>query len=172
MSYKQKVFTRSAEETEEFGRFFGQYLQKGDVVCLIGDLGTGKTVLARGICSALGCAKEVSSPTFTIINEYQGKFPVYHFDFYRLKDESEIYDLGYEEYFYDDGVCLIEWAERARNLLPDRRIEFHLSAIFEPGKENMRQIEIYIPHFDELKARWIKELSKFEEKSYNQPPEF
>jgi len=127
-------------QTIEWGKKLSRLLRQGDVIGFFGDLGSGKTRTIQGICQGLGCGEQVSSPTFTIINEYQGKYPVYHFDLYRIDSEQEIYDLGYEEYFYDEGICLIEWAERAGSLLPADRIEIHLKGIFEPGKEHWREI--------------------------------
>ncbi len=140
MNHTFSLTTKSVEETENLGQRLSQLLQPGDVICLFGDLGSGKTALARGFCSGLGCNDDVTSPTFTIINEYAGKFPVYHFDLYRLESEEEIFDLGYEEYFFGEGVCLIEWAERALSLYPKERIEIYLEPIFEKGKESWRII--------------------------------
>ncbi len=136
--------TNRESETITLGNNIGKLLQSGDVVALVGDLGSGKTCLVRGICNGLNCVDDISSPTFTIINEYQGKYPVFHFDFYRIESDQEIFDLGYEEYFYDSGVCLVEWADRALAFLPRERIEVYLTGIFEPGKENSREIKLIL----------------------------
>jgi len=127
-------------------------LMPGDVVTLLGELGSGKTCLVRGICKGLECADQVTSPTFTLINEYRGRFPVYHFDFYRLESEQEIFDLGYEEYFFGDGICLVEWAERALPLLPQNYIEIRLRSFFEPGRQNCRELSLTI-HGKEMQKR-------------------
>ena len=129
-------------ETLSWGEKLSHLLNPGDVIGFFGDLGSGKTKTIRGICKGLGCEDNVSSPTFTIINEYNGRIPVYHFDFYRLSSEQEVYDLGYEEYFYGNGICLIEWTERIFNFLPIDHIEIHLKGFFEQGKENLRAIQL------------------------------
>lgn len=127
-------------ETITWGQKLSLLLAPGDVIGFFGDLGSGKTRTIQGICQGLGCGDQVSSPTFTIINEYRGKYPVYHFDLYRIEFENEIFDLGYEEYFYNDGICLIEWAERVQSLLPSDHIEIYLKGFFNPGQENLREI--------------------------------
>ncbi len=123
---KQRILpaeTSSAAETEAVGARLAEYLEPQAIVALYGDLGAGKTHLVRGICTGLGVPPEaVSSPTFTIVNEYEGRLPVYHFDAYRVKGPEEFFELGYEEYFYGDGICLIEWPERGEALLHDDTI--------------------------------------------------
>lgn len=127
------------EETKKLGLEFSKKLVPGAVVAISGPLGSGKTVLSQGICEALGVKQLVTSPSFIIINEYPAeKFWVYHFDLYRLKNIPELINLGYEEYFYGNGVCLIEWAEKARELLPENRIEINLKIL----SENQREISI------------------------------
>ncbi len=118
------ITTHSALETQELGRELGQGLEPGELVAFRGDLGSGKTCMIQGICQALEVADYVTSPTFILINEYAGQLrgqylPVYHFDLYRLSGAGELEDLGAEEYFYGQGICLIEWAERAEGLLPE-----------------------------------------------------
>jgi len=116
-----RTITESAEETRALGERLGRRLAPGDVVALYGGLGSGKTTLAQGICRGLGVGEVVNSPTFTIVNEYHGRCPVYHLDCYRLAGAEDLVGLGYEEYFYGNGVCLIEWAEKAADVLPSRR---------------------------------------------------
>jgi len=110
--------TRSFEETVEFGRKLGAMLNPGDVICLSGDLGTGKTALTNGIAKGLGITSYITSPTFTLVNEYQGKFPLYHFDVYRIADPEEMFDIGFDEYIYGDGITIIEWGELISEILP------------------------------------------------------
>jgi tRNA threonylcarbamoyladenosine biosynthesis protein TsaE len=119
----------SPMDTLEVGRRLADRLKPGQVVALYGDLGSGKTHLAKGICAGLGLDPEhVTSPTFALINEYVGKkWTVYHFDTYRLKSLDEFLALGYEEYFEGDGVCLIEWPEVVESVLPDDVIRIRLS---------------------------------------------
>lgn len=119
----------SPEETKKFGSELATSLERSDVVALIGPLGSGKTCLVQGICAGLGIKEIVTSPSFVIINQYPGRFWVYHFDLYRLKNKKELVDLGYEEFFYDSGICIIEWAEKIKELLPKKRIEISLGII-------------------------------------------
>lgn len=135
-----RFLTYNENETINWGKRVARLLQPGDVIGFFGDLGSGKTRTIQGICRGLNCGDQVSSPTFALINEYQGIYPVFHFDLYRIESEQEIFDLGYEEYFYSDGICLIEWAERVQSLLPLEHIEIYLQGNFEPGNENFREI--------------------------------
>ena len=128
------------------GLEFSKKLFPGTVVAISGPLGSGKTVLIQGICEGLGVKQLVTSPSFIIINEYPGeKFCVYHFDLYRLKNLQELINLGYEEYFYGKGVCLIEWAEKAQELLPEDRIEINLKIISENQREIIIQEWLHHP---------------------------
>ena len=113
----------SVEETAELGRRLGTILQKGDTVCLTGDLGTGKTAFTGGIAKALGIGGYITSPTFTIVNEYEGDLPLYHFDVYRIGDPGEMFETGYDEYISGEGITVIEWAELIKDILPPERIE-------------------------------------------------
>ncbi len=107
------------EDTYNLGKEIGEQAKAGEVYCLLGDLGTGKTVFTQGFAKGLGIEEAVSSPTFTIIQEYEdGRLPFYHFDVYRIGDVEEMYELGYEDYFYGRGVCLIEWSNLIEELLP------------------------------------------------------
>lgn len=110
------------KDTEEFGIRLGKLLKSGDIVCLNGDLGAGKTTMTKSIGIGLDIKEYITSPTFTLINMYRGRMVVYHFDVYRLENVDELYDLGFDEYFYGDGVCIIEWAEKIKKLLPEDRI--------------------------------------------------
>lgn len=114
------VETFSADETYEYGRKMGCEARPGDVYCLTGDLGVGKTVFTQGFASGLGVEEPVSSPTFTIVQEYKGeKMPFYHFDVYRIGDVEEMEEIGFDDYIYGGGVCLIEWADLIREILPE-----------------------------------------------------
>ena len=127
--------TEAATETQALGEALGRVLQAGDLVAFRGDLGAGKTCMIQGVCRALGVEGPVNSPTFILINEYGGRLPVYHFDLYRLGGPAELEDLGAHEYFYGAGVCLVEWPERAGDLLPARRREVELEYL---GPERRR----------------------------------
>jgi tRNA threonylcarbamoyladenosine biosynthesis protein TsaE len=123
-----EILSSTPEATREFGHQIGTLLQAGDVIALTGDLGAGKTCCIQGIARGLGVPETIAitSPTYTLIHEYRGRVPVYHFDVYRLGCEEDLYDLGYEEYFYGDGVTLIEWADRIHSFLPDDYCVIHL----------------------------------------------
>jgi tRNA threonylcarbamoyladenosine biosynthesis protein TsaE len=159
---EQEVFilkTRSAEETKQLAKEIASLLKKGDVVSLSGALGTGKTVFAQGIAEGLGIKDHVTSPSFTLIKEYHNSLPLYHFDIYRLTTASELIDLGYEEYFYGEGISVIEWGEKIKELLPEDHLEVKITRL---GEESFRRIEI-IPHGLAMGKRWqnfLKSLRK------------
>ena len=115
------IETNSAEETFALGRQIGQQAKAGEVYTLVGDLGVGKTVLTQGVAAGLGIEEPVNSPTFTIMQVYdEGRLPFYHFDVYRIGDVEEMEEIGYEDYFYGEGVCMIEWANLIEEILPPR----------------------------------------------------
>lgn len=123
----ESLVSRNAAETRAFGHRLAATLQPGTVLIFTGNLGAGKTTLIQGICAGFGVTATVTSPTFTLINEYPGRLPVYHFDFYRLHAEVELHDLGLEEYLDGEGVCLIEWPELIESWLPAGHRRLHLS---------------------------------------------
>ena len=117
------VRTKSTEETAALGARFAETLVPGDVVCLLGDLGTGKTAFTKAVAAGLGVTEEITSPTFNIVNVYtSGRMPLYHFDVYRLSGAEELYATGAEEYFHGAGVCMIEWAELVEEAIPDHSL--------------------------------------------------
>lgn len=114
-----KIESFSSKETYQMGLGMGKNCKKGEVYCLFGDLGVGKTVFTQGFAKGLEINEPISSPTFTIIQEYEeGRLPLYHFDVYRIGDVEEMEEIGYEDYFYGEGVCLIEWADLIKEILP------------------------------------------------------
>ncbi len=124
----QQITTHSEEETILAGVEFSRLLVPGSVVALEGDLGTGKTHFTKGISRGLGIADNVTSPTFTIVNEHRGgRLPLYHFDCYRLRTPAELDELGFDEYIYGGGVCVIEWAELIESRLPEHRFNVRLT---------------------------------------------
>lgn len=130
------VITSSPEQTWRTGELLGALLGPGDLVCLYGDLGAGKTSLSYGIARGLGVKEQyITSPTFTFVNEYEGRVPFYHIDLYRLKDPGELEHIGFEEYLGSDGVTVIEWAERAEEELPDERLSAYLNYVDEKSRE-------------------------------------
>lgn len=131
--------THQLEDTISLGRKLGTILEKGDIICLSGDLGSGKTTLTKGIADGLNIPPEtVNSPTFVVMNRYVGRLPLYHFDLYRLDDPREIVNIGYEEFLYGNGVTVIEWAEKLGGLFPKEYLKIRL--IFQ--NQNTRRIEI------------------------------
>jgi len=132
-----KIQSSSSEDTFRIGAIIGSRAEKGDIIALIGDLGTGKTCLTQGIAAGLGvdAAYPITSPTFTLINEYPGRFVLYHFDIYRLEGSKDLEDMGYEDYFYGDGVVVIEWAERIRDILPEGVLSISLKYLNEHMRE-------------------------------------
>ena len=111
---------KNEQETAAFGRMLGEHAKAGDVIALIGDLGTGKTTLTKYIAEGLGITEYITSPTFNIIKEYRsGRIPLFHFDVYRISDVDEMFEIGYEEYFYGDGVCVVEWADIIEEIIPE-----------------------------------------------------
>ena len=121
-------------ETEKFGIALASGLKPGDVVCLIGELGTGKTTLTKAIAKGLGIRQTVTSPTFTLVQEYtEGRLPLYHFDVYRIEDPSEMFEIGFEEYLNGDGVCVIEWADQINEILPEDCITIRMTYGPEEG---------------------------------------
>jgi tRNA threonylcarbamoyladenosine biosynthesis protein TsaE len=123
------VITKNPEETIEFGKDIAKKLKNGDVVALYGDLGSGKTQVVKGICSALGVADTVNSPTFIIVNEYtsQSDIKIYHLDLYRMKSEDDVINIGIDDYLKNRGILLIEWPEHIERLLPSGTIKVHLA---------------------------------------------
>lgn len=126
--------TNKYEETFELGRRLAADAKPGTVICLNGELGTGKTVFTQGFAEGLGVDGPVNSPTFTIVQEYHtGRLPFYHFDVYRIGDISELEDIGCEEYLYGDGVCLIEWASMVSDIIPEDAVQVTIEKNLEKG---------------------------------------
>lgn len=125
--------SESPRETYEMGRAMGERALAGQVYCLDGDLGTGKTIFAQGFAAGLGIAEPVNSPTFILVQQYEGgRLPFYHLDVYRIDNLEEMDEIGYEDYFYGEGVCLIEWAERIGEILPERTVRIRIEK--DPGR--------------------------------------
>lgn len=119
LEISKSILTETPEQTELFGYEFGKTLNPGDIVGLIGVLGAGKTCFAAGISRAIGAMETVASPTFVLIRQYNGRLPLYHFDLYRLNNTAELDAIGYRDYFYGDGITVVEWADKAPELFPD-----------------------------------------------------
>lgn len=136
------IETFSPEETFALGRQIGEKAEPGQIITLNGDLGVGKTVFTQGIAAGLGIAEPVNSPTFTIVQEYRdGRLPLYHFDVYRIEEVEEMEEIGYDDYFFGEGICLIEWAERISELIPAAAASVTIRKHPEKGFD-YREIEI------------------------------
>lgn len=129
----KEIKTFSAEETMEIGRKLGSLLQGGELICLNGDLGTGKTAFTGGVAKALGIEGYITSPTFTLVNEYKGRLAMYHFDVYRIADPEEMFEIGFEEYLESNGVVLVEWADLIREILPEEYIGVDIRKALSEG---------------------------------------
>ena len=133
----KKYISNSVEDTNEIAKEFAKTIEPGQIVLLVGDLGAGKTAFVKGVVKALhGDSDQVTSPTFTIVNEYSlADFPIYHFDLYRLENPNELYNIGFEEYFYGSGVCFIEWPERASDFFDDTAIVVNIKKLGDNKRE-------------------------------------
>lgn len=149
-----EAITRCAEETVRWGERLGRLLDTGDFIALTGDLGSGKTQFARGVAAGLAVAPgvPVTSPTYTLVNIYEGRLPLYHFDLYRLGGDNDVAELGFEEYFYGTGVCLVEWAERLQGEMPGERLDVS----FTHGGGDERRLE-FVP-WGERYEQLLREL--------------
>ena len=148
-------FVNSIEETTKLGLELGKLVNSGDIICLTGDLGTGKTHITKGIAKGLGINEIITSPTFTIVNEYDsGRLKLNHFDVYRVSDPDEIYAIGFDDYIFSDSVSIIEWANYIEEILPKEFLHINISKDLAKG-ENYRKISI-TPYGD--KYNYIKEL--------------
>jgi len=153
------LISTSPDDTLDIGRIIGENLTGGQVVALMGELGTGKTCLTQGIAQGMGIAGDyyVTSPTFTLINEYPGRIPLYHMDVYRLSGPHDLEDMGYREYFYGDGIVVIEWAEKVAGILPTGTVMISLK---HGNDSNTREMKISCesdisPIIEMLKERGI-----------------
>lgn len=139
MENTKQIESFSAEDTHALGKKLGENAKPGDVYTLLGDLGVGKTVLTQGIADGLGIKEAICSPTFTIVQVYdEGRMPFYHFDVYRIGDIEEMDEIGYEDYFYGDGLTIIEWANLIEEILPSKRKEITIEKDLEKGFDYRR----------------------------------
>lgn len=128
----------SEEATLDFAQELGMKASKGEIYCLIGDLGVGKTIFSKGFAAGMDIEEHITSPTFAIIHEYEGRLPLYHFDVYRINDEYEMEEIGYEEYFYGEGVCLVEWANIIPDIIPESAKYITIEKDLEKGYDYRR----------------------------------
>jgi len=150
------IITKSPEETKKLGEEVGKLTKPGDLLAFYGELGAGKTCFIQGISHNLEVKDYVTSPSFTIINEYQGKVPIYHFDLFRLNNVEEISELGYEEYFHGDALTVIEWAGKIEHFLPKEHLKIDIKF-----KDRYQRTISFIPQGDRF-DKFLKELSRIE----------
>jgi tRNA threonylcarbamoyladenosine biosynthesis protein TsaE len=145
-----KIISKSINGTLNIGRALAKYLKKSDIICLFGQLGSGKTVLTKGIALGLGINKnKIVSPSFVLIRQYsKAKLPFYHFDLYRLKNPRDILILGYEEYLYDDGITVIEWADRLKGYLPDEYLKIEIT--IKDKNSRLFKLEGFGKHYKDI----------------------
>lgn len=150
--FQTEVLSYHEDDTIKLGKWIGKHLIPGNVVALIGPLGSGKTILTKGIAAGLGFKGNypVSSPSYVIINYYSGKIPIYHMDFYRIKSTEELEDLGYEEYFYGNGALIVEWADKFLPYFPPERMQIEIKVLGEHSRK------LKIKGIGE-KYEWVKE---------------
>ncbi|MFV0520503.1 MAG: tRNA (adenosine(37)-N6)-threonylcarbamoyltransferase complex ATPase subunit type 1 TsaE [Lachnospirales bacterium] len=130
-----EIKSYSFEETYAIGLMTGKEAKVKDIFCLEGDLGVGKTVFAKGFAKGLQINEDITSPTFTIVNVYEGNLKFYHFDLYRIEDEDELFDIGFDDYLYGDGVCLVEWPKNGDSFIPKEAIKIKISKDLQKGEE-------------------------------------
>lgn len=145
----------SLEETIQIGKFIGEKANKGDIICITGDLGTGKTYMTKGIAEGLKIKDCITSPTFNIVNEYHGRLKMYHFDVYRVNDPYELMNIGFDEYIFSDAVSVIEWANYIEELIPDEHLSINIEKV---DKNNLTSRKITINYFGD-RYDYIKEIT-------------
>lgn len=145
----------SVEQTMNLGFQLGKLVKPSDIICLNGDLGAGKTHFTKGIAKGLGVSDYITSPTFTIVNEYEGRLKLYHFDVYRVNDPDEIYAIGFDEYIFSDGVTVIEWASYIDELIPKAHLSIDIRKLTDLG-DNFRKISL---NSHDERYNYIKEIN-------------
>ncbi len=150
-----EFIVKNVEELNSLGVQLGKLCGTNDIICLIGDLGTGKTHLTKGIAKGLEIEDHITSPTFTIVNEYDGRLKLYHFDVYRVNDPDEIAAIGFDEYIFGDGVSIIEWANYIEDLIPDESLTINIEKLPNMG-ETYRKITIT---YTDSRYDYTKELT-------------
>ena len=152
------IRSKNEQETREIGRILGKSAAPGTVIALRGDLGAGKTVFAQGVARGAEVREPVNSPSYVLMNLYSGRVEVYHFDFYRLEEEDELFELGLEEYFYGDGITIIEWADKFPQILPAARLEIEIKQDGE-GDDSLRHL--YFDTVGNLDDSFLEEIKRY-----------
>ncbi len=149
-------------ETLKLGEIIGKSLIPGSIIALVGDLGAGKTVLVKGIAKGLGVVEEPNSPTYVIMNSYEGRIPLYHFDLYRISSEDELFGIGYDEFFFGDGVTAVEWADRVQGIFPEDTIKIEITIPESESEDSETKRNIAI----EGRREWVLSFKNTAEQAF------
>lgn len=166
---KVELISQNAQDTQRIGRSLGELLRGGELILLDGQLGAGKTTFTQGLAKGMNISAVVNSPTFTLLKEYRPASDtqaLYHFDLYRLDEPEEMIDLGFEEYFYGSGVCVVEWADKATDFWPAERLYVHLTALDGIGSNLKRNVLKRTLSFVATGSRYCELLKQFQKKMY------
>jgi tRNA threonylcarbamoyladenosine biosynthesis protein TsaE len=157
-----KMQLKNTNETLKLGEIIGKSLNPGSIIALVGDLGAGKTVLIKGIAKGLGVDEEPNSPTYVIMNSYEGRIPLYHFDLYRVSSEDELLGIGYDEFFFGDGVAAVEWADRVQDIFPDHTITIEIKIPESESEDSETTRDIII----EGTRQWVLSFKNTAEQAF------
>jgi tRNA threonylcarbamoyladenosine biosynthesis protein TsaE len=157
-----KVCTASEKETVEIGRMLGMLLAGGEVIALNGELGAGKTAFTKGIAMGLGISEYITSPTFALVNEYEGRVPLYHFDVYRINDEDELIEIGFEDYIYGNGVSVVEWSSLTPHIMPGTRVEVSIEKVSGDVEKRSICFSFLGDKNIQLEKKFTEEVLKYE----------
>jgi len=157
-----KVCTASEKETVEIGRKLGMLFTGGEVIALNGELGAGKTAFTKGIALGLGISEYITSPTFALVNEYEGRVPLYHFDVYRISDEDELVEIGFEDYIYGNGVSVVEWSSLTPHIIPENRVEVIIEKISGDVEKRSIRFNFSGDKNKQLENKFTEEVLKYE----------
>lgn len=157
-----KVCTKSENETAMIGSLLGKLFQGGEIVALNGELGAGKTAFTKGIASGLDISDYITSPTFALVNEYNGRVPLYHFDVYRLNDEDELLEIGFEDYIYGEGVSVVEWSLLVPNIIPGERINISIEKDINSDNNRSILLDFVGDKYKTIEKLFTEEVLKYE----------
>lgn len=158
-----KIYSSSEQNTAEIARILGSLLKGGEVIALNGELGAGKTAFTKGIALGLDIKEYITSPTFALVNEYSGRLPLYHFDVYRINDEDELIEIGFEDYIFSDGVSVVEWSSLVPNIMPADKISVFIEKVPEDNDKRCISIEFGGEYNISLEKKFTGEVLKYED---------
>lgn len=153
-----KIYIENVEKTLLLGEILGKILKSKDIICLDGDLGAGKTHFSKGLALGLEIEEDITSPTFTIVQEYEGRLPFYHFDVYRIERSEEMYNIGFDDYLSKDGVIIIEWSKIIEDVLPQERMDIEIAYTLEGGRNF--EFKAHGDRYEQLLEEFKQEIVK------------